>query len=204
VAAVVTGAVDLAAPSWDYRDRTWVLDRGAGRARVIVVVDDVARAVDVPGVSGRTVTRLLVSRDGSRLVAVVRGVKTDRVVATRIRHDQAGTVLGFTPVQDLPLPAEGSPRIRDIGWRSPTSISVLSDINDDLSQVRTVSVDGAPGEIVTGGLTRLRGRARMLVSAPVDGSEVFARAGRSVISLTRPERTAVDLPAGLTSLTYAG
>lgn len=204
VAAVVSGAVDLAAPSWDYRDRTWVLDRGAGRARVIVAVDGVPTVMDVPGVSGRSVTKLLVSRDGSRLVAVVRGARTDRVVATRIRHDQAGTILGFTPVQVLPLPAEGSPRIRDIGWRSPTSISVLSDINDDLSAVRTISVDGAPGEIVTGGLTRLRGRARMLVSAPVDGSEVFARAGRSVISLTRPERTAVALPAGLVSLTYPG
>jgi hypothetical protein len=204
VAAVITGAVDLAAPSWDYRDRTWVLDRGAGRARVMVVVDGVASVEDVPGISGRTVTKLLVSRDGSRLVAVVRGTRTDRVVATRIRHDQAGAVLGFTPVQVLPLPAEGSPRIRDIGWRSPTTVSVLRDSTDDISQVRTISVDGAPGEIVTGGTTRLRGRIRMLVSAPVDGSEVYARAGRSVISLTRPERTVVALPVGVTSLTYPG
>ena len=203
VTAVVAGAVDLAAPSWDYRDRTWVLDRGAGRARVIVAVDGVASVVDVPGVSGRRATKLLVSRDGSRLVAVVRGKKGARVVATRIKHDQAGAILGFTPRQVLPLPTEGSPRIRDIGWRSPTSISVLSGISD-LSQVRTISVEGAPEEIVTGGTTKLRGRIRMLISAPVDGSEVFARAGRSVISLTRPERTVVALPQGLTSLTYAG
>ena len=202
VVTVVGGAIDLAAPSWDYRDRTWVLDRGAGRARVIVAVDGVAGVVDVPGISGRRVTKMLVSRDGSRLVAVVRGRKADRVVATRVRHNQTGAILGFTPVQVLPLP-QGSPRIRDIGWRSPTSISLLSGIND-LSQVRTISVDGAPGEIVTGGTTKLRGRIRMLVSAPVDGIEVFARAGRSVISLTRPERTVVSLPVGLTSLTYPG
>ena len=128
----------------------WVLDRGAGRARVMVVVDGGPTSQRVPGISGRTVTELLVSRDGSRLVAVVRGRKADRVVSTRIRHDMAGGILGFTPPQVLPLPEEGSPRIRDIGWRTPTSISVLRDINDDLSLVRTFSVDGSPGKIVTG------------------------------------------------------
>lgn len=199
----VGGAVDLAVPSWDYRNRAWVLDRGAGRARVLLVEDGAATEVEVPGVSGRTVTKLLVSPDGSRMVAVVRGRKTDRVVAVRIRHDPAGSVLGFTPYRTLSLPAEGSPRIRDIAWRSPTSISVLSGIITDFSQVRTISVDGAPGEIVTGGTTRLRGRIRTLVSAPVDDSEVFALAGRRVISLS-PDRTVPALAEGITSLTYAG
>ena len=74
---------------------------------------------------------------------------------------------------------------------------------DDFSQVRTLSVDGSPGEITTGGTTRTRGRSRILVSAPVD-SEVFALAGRTVRSLTRPERTVPPLPPGLTSVTYAG
>lgn len=202
IATVISGAVDLAAPTWDYRDRIWVLDRNAGSARVILVVEDNAAVVEIPGLSGRSVTKLIVSRDGSRLVAVVSGRKADRVVATRIRHDPSGTIVGFTPFVTLPLPAEGSPRIRDIGWRSPTTISVLSDIND-FSQVRTISVDGAPGKIVTGGTT-LRGPIRMLVSAPVDGVEAFALAGRTVTSLTRPERSVPDLPQGLRSLTYPG
>jgi hypothetical protein len=137
-------------------------------------------------------------------VAVVRDAKADRVVAARIRHDAAGAVLGFTPLRTLPLPPEGSPRIRDVAWRSPTSVSVLSDINEDYSQVRTISVDGAPGEIDTGDTTRSRDRIRSLVSSPVDATEVFALAGRTVISLTRPERSVPDLPQGLRSLTYAG
>ncbi len=202
VVTVVSGAVDLAAPGWDYRDRIWVLDRGAGRARVVLVEDGVASVPDVPGLSGRTVTRLLVSRDGSRLVAVIRGRTSDRVVSTRIRHDTDGTVLGFTPLLTLPQPAEERPRVRDIAWHSPTTVSVLSDIND-LSQVRTLSVDGSPGVIATDGTTRLRGRIRILLSSPVD-SEVFALAGRTVRSLTRPERAVPDLPQGLTSLTYTG
>jgi hypothetical protein len=203
VTTVVDGAVDLDPPHWDYRDRIWVLDRGAGRARVILVVDGSDRVVDVPGLSGRTVTELLVSRDGSRLVAVVRGTKADRVVSARILHDEAGTVVGFTPLQTLPLSPEGSPRIRDIGWRSPTTVSLLT-VTDDISEVRTLSADGAPGVIVTGGTTRLRGPNRQLVSTPVELTDVYALAGRAVTRLTRPGPALPDLPKGLTSLTYAG
>ena len=205
VVLAVTGAIDLATPNWDYRDRVWVLDRTAGRGRVIVVVDGTANLVRVPGLTGRTVTKLLVSRDGSRLVAVVRGRKSDRVVSTWIRHDAAGGILGFTPIQVLPLPVEGSPRIRDIGWRSPTSISVLRNNTDDLSLVRTVSVDGAPGDVVTIGSTIVRGRMRTLVSAPVTGSEVYALGKDLVVNnVTHPERSVPALPEGLSSLTYVG
>ena len=52
VATVIFGAVDLAAPHWDYRDRIWVLDRNDGRARVFQVVDGAAAEVAVPGSPG--------------------------------------------------------------------------------------------------------------------------------------------------------
>jgi len=205
VATVLSGALDLAAPHWDYRDRIWVLDRGNGRARIFQVVDGAAAEVTVPGLTGRRLTELIVSRDGSRLVAVVRTGKADRVLSVRVRHDASGAVVGFTAPQALPEPTDGTARIRDIAWRSPTTVSVLRDIiTEGLSQVRTVSVDGAPGEITTGGTTTLRGRIRTLVSTPVDLVEAYAVAGRSVFALTRPERSVPDLPPGLTSLTYVG
>lgn len=206
VATLISGAVDLSAPGWDHRGRGWVLDRGAGEARVYLVADGAAREVVVPGISGRQVTRLLVSRDGTRLVAVRRGPKADTVVSGRVRHDTSGAVIGFTPLTPLAVPVEGDARVRDIAWRSPTAVSVLSDITTG-SLVRTVSVDGAPGEITTTGTSRPRGPNRVLVSSPVDrpvGTEAYALAGRAVTSLSRPERTVPDLPAGLTSLTYAG
>lgn len=206
VATLISGAVDLAAPGWDHRGRAWVLDRGAGEARVYLVADGAAREVVVPGISGRQVTRLLVSRDGTRLVAVRRGPKADTVVSGRVRHDTSGAVIGFTPLTPLAVPVEGDARVRDIAWRSPTAVSVLSDITTG-SLVRTVSVDGAPGEITTTGTSRPRGPNRVLVSSPVDrpvGTEAYALAGRAVTSLSRPERTVPDLPEGLTSLTYAG
>jgi hypothetical protein len=82
-------------------------------------------------------------------------------------------------------------------------VSVLSNLLDDSSQVRTLSVDGSPGEILTGGRTRLRFRTRTLVSSPIE-SAVYALAGRTLFDLTRPERSAADLPRGLTGLTYPG
>ena len=205
VATVIPGAVDLAAPHWDYRDRIWVLDRNDGRARVFQVVDGVAEERTVPGLSGRRLTELIASRDGSRLVAVVRTGKADRVVSVRVRHDTGGAVVGFTAPQRLAESTEVTARIRDIAWRSPTTVSVLRDIiTEGLSQVRTVSVDGAPGEISTDGVTSLRGRIRTLASSPVDLVEAYAVAGRSVFALTRPERSVPDLPPGLTALTYVG
>ena len=81
---------------------------------------------------------------------------------------------------------------------------MLSDITDDLSQVRTVSVDGAPGEVVTSGSSRVRGAFRRLVGSPVEGAGVYAVAGEDVIDLTSPTRPLGTLPSGLTSLTYVG
>ena len=71
-------------------------------------------------------------------------------------------------------PDDADPVIRDIGWRSPTAISVLTDITDDLSQVETISVDGSPGDLAIEGASRLRGGDPQLVSSPVEGAEVFA------------------------------
>ncbi|KRF30226.1 LpqB family beta-propeller domain-containing protein [Nocardioides sp. Soil805] len=201
---VVSGARNLLAPAWDFADRTWLVDRNGGRARVLVVTGTRARTVRLPGVSGRDVEEFLVSRDGSRLVAVVAGTSGDRVVAGRILHDDQGRVLGAGGTRTLAYQPDASGQVRDIAWRSPTTVSVLSDITDDLSQVRTVSVDGAPGEVVTSGSGRVRGAFRRLVGSPVEGAPVYAVAGEDVIDLTSPTRPLATLPSGVTSLTYVG
>lgn len=203
---VASGARDLLPPAWDFADRVWLADRAVGGAVISVVVGQQApRQVDVPGVSGRDIRHLIVSRDGSRLVAVVRTPEGDRVVASRILHSEAGRVLRATPAVVLDFVTNDADAvIRDIGWRSPTAISVLTDITDDLSQVETISVDGSPGELSIVGASRLRGGTRQLVSSPVQGTEVFAVAPQAVSDLTAPERPIDPLPVRLTSLTYVG
>ena len=109
------------------------------------------------------------------------------------------------PARRLALPDDGSARIRDLAWRSPTTVSVLSAFGD-VSEVRTWSVDGAPGEIATEGSTRLRGRSSALVSSPlpVDTASVYFVTGRTLTDLTTPERVLPQLPDGLTGLSYSG
>lgn len=206
---VASGARDLLPPAWDFADRIWLVDRAPGGAVISVVVgQQPPRQIDVPGVSGRDVRHLLVSRDGSRLVAVVRTPKGDRVLASRILHGDTGRVVRATGTVVLDfVPDDTTQVIRDIAWRSPTAVSVLSDLKnivDDLSQVETISVDGSPGDLVFEGASRLRGGTRQLVSSPVRGAEVFAVAPPAVSDLTVPERTIGPLPAGLSSLTYVG
>lgn len=203
---VASDGRNLLPPAWDFADRIWLADRARGGAVISVVIGDQSpRAVNVPGLSGRDVRRLLVSRDGSRLVAVVRTPKGDRVVTSRILHNNSGNVLRATRAVVLDFqPAAATPLIRDIGWRSPTSISVLTDINEDLSQVATISVDGSPGELFLLGASSLRGGKRELVSSPVEGAEVFAVARDAVSDLTAPERPLQAPEEGLSSLTYVG
>ncbi|EON24706.1 MULTISPECIES: LpqB family beta-propeller domain-containing protein [Nocardioides] len=202
---VASGARDLLPPAWDFADRIWLADRGAGRGVISVVVgQQPPRQIDVPGVSGRDVRHMLVSRDGSRLIAVVRTARGDRILASRILHSASGRVLRATRAVVLDfVPDVAGSVVRDIGWRSPTAISVVTD-TENLSQVETISVDGSPGDLGIVGVSRLRGGTRQLVSSPVEGAEVFAVGRESVSDLTAPERPLGPLPEALTSLTYVG
>lgn len=206
---VVSGATNLLGPMWDFKGRVWVVDRNQGDARVLLISGSRVRQIRVPGITGRNVTRTLVSRDGGRLVAVVRdwrgGVRGDRVVASRIRRAEDGRVLGATPSVELDTGSgTGTDVVRDIGWRSPTSVSVLMDSTADLSTISTVSVDGAPGELPVVGATVLRGAVRQLATSPDPAVPVLAYRGERVVNLTSPQRALTPPPQGTTFLTYVG
>ena len=107
--------------------------------------------LDVDGISGEDVKRFLVSRDGSRLIAVIRESKeNDSIVVSRIVTTGDGQVLSASSAEDITDPDNLDGQIRDIAWRSPTSIALLQPVNNELFQVRSASVDGA------GPLTRSR------------------------------------------------
>ena len=194
---------DLLPPAWDVTGRLWDIDRAASGAVVRVSDGSRMRTVAVPGVSGQNVRRFLISRDGSRLVALVRHSDGDEVVVSRIRSGDQGRVLGAAGAQVISGSSQGV-RIRDIGWHSPTSVVTLQQLSGT-ALIHTFSVDGAvsgfPAATVTVGH-----RLDALVSSPLTTQTVYGVAGNTLLDLSGDlgDAGTVVLPGPATSLGYVG
>ncbi len=164
------------------------------------------RELSVDGISGEDVKRFLVSRDGSRLIAVIRhDADNDSIVVSRIVSTGDGQVVGALSAEDITDPDNLEGQIRDIAWRSPTSIAVLQPVTHELFQVRTASVDGtttsdSPSVIpepVVG-----------LVGTPVEGESIYAftrSENRTTLAdLAGPRGEGLDVDPRLTMLAYVG
>lgn len=193
---------DLLRPAWDFANRLWVVDRTATGAVIYVgqSADGPMRPVVVPGMTGQRVRRLLVSRDGSRLVAVVRHSDGDAVVVSRVRSSDQGKVLGAAGAQVISDLGEGV-RIRDLGWHTPTSVVTLQQLSDT-ALIRTVSVDGAISGFPAVTLT-VGDRLRTLASSPLPSQTLYGVSAGSLLDLSG-DQGAVDLPQAVTGLGYVG
>lgn len=168
---VLSRGVDLLHPAWDSDGRLWMVDRRAGGAVVSVFRDGTLSAVRVPGVSGERVTDFLVSRDGTRLVAAVAGPGSDRIVVSRIVG--AGRLHGTRAVP-IVSGSGGVLRVRDIGWRSPTSIYFVNALTGAQSELRSASVDGSPTTLDPDAVYSLQGDLdTQVVSSPRPTEPVY-------------------------------
>ena len=205
VREVVSEATDLLRPAWDIGDRLWLIDRNRGGARVLVREHNVTTPVEVAGISGADVRHFLISRDGSRLVAVVRRPgHGDAVMVSRISHDTQGRVLGAGRAKWIAWRGEGDVSIRDIGWAGPTRIVALEALaGADLFAVRTVSVDGSPpgSDSLANTLT---GKVLGLVSSPVPTETLYAVTTSLLLDQTNSVRQNVPLDSTVSSLGYVG
>ncbi len=120
---VARDAANLLRPAWDFADRLWLVDRTAGGARGVLRRGRQARRdLEVPGVTGnRRCRTFLVSRDGTRLVAVVRrGHRATQLVVSRIQHTRPGRVIGATPApRRSAAGGRAQPADPRIAWTSP-------------------------------------------------------------------------------------
>lgn len=201
---VVDGGTDLLAPSWDLAGRLWLVDSRAGGALVSVVEGDRVRRVDIPGITGRQVTSFVVSRDGTRFIAVVRGGDRDVIRQSRVQVGDRG-VIGSTASRLLSFDDQLAIRVRDLSWSSPSSLLVLSPLTRGINEVRTLSVDGSASSGLPSGTT-VRGNPRWLVGSPVAGESWYAVAAKppSVVDAVGVEYAQVLDGLDLRTLTYAG
>lgn len=201
VTEVASGGSDLAKPAWDFANRIWLLDRTDAGARLSVVRRRQAEPVRVPGVTGQEVSDFLVSRDGSRLVAVIEGRRTDRVVVSRIRYGARGGVRSGTRAREIGWDDLPRVSITDIAWSSPTSLLVLHRLGGSLSQVRTLVVDGAPAGR-TGIATTLQQRPRVVLSTPRASDPVYVLSRAGLVDVLTGSRVVADPEVSF--LTYVG
>lgn len=202
-----SGGADVLRPAWDLYGRLWVLDRRRSGAVLSVVHSGRSTRLTVRGITGQDVKRFLVSRDGTRLVAVVSGRRRDRLVTARVQRDHSGQVLGVLPAVPLPVAAFKMTEIRDLEWRTPGSVAVLTGPTAGRSQVVVARVDGSSafGDLATNAEI-FREDAVDLVTSPAPGTPLYVgTSDGGLFELTPDGRwTATGIRAGLSSPTFVG
>ncbi|MEZ5091584.1 LpqB family beta-propeller domain-containing protein [Nocardioides sp.] len=201
---VVDGATDLLPPGWDLAGRLWLVDRRAGGALISIVEKGRVRPVTIRGVSGREVQSFVVSRDGTRFVAVVRGPERDVLRQSRIQVSDSGRV-SATPARTMPFDELLPSRISDLSWSSPIALLVLAEVTPGAVEVRPLPIDGSPSSGLPGG-TIVSGRMRWLAGSPAPGEPWYAIGARprSVVDSAGNELSRSLDGVDLRTLTYPG
>jgi len=200
IETLVADGTELSRPSWDASGRLWLLDQTSEGARLLVSDGEAdVREADVQGVSGSEARRILVSRDGTRLVALVSGSDGDQLVAARIVIDSLGRVdrvVGSTVIWSV----SGADAI-DIAWTGPAEVAVLTPARPgELFEVETVAADGATVGVDT--LSRfVSGRILGIAGEPFAQTPIYAVARDSLEDIRTGERLAA---VRVRDLDYAG
>ncbi len=195
---VMTGARDLTQPVWDRINRLWIADRTRSGARIWWLYGSIPRTVPVRGISGANVRKILISPDGTRLVALVRRQSGDAVMVSRVVAEEGGRIVRVTRARAI-TDRESVGRISDISWSSPTAVLVLQQLADT-SLVRSASVDGAESGFAAISVT-ISGQVRDVVSASWPAT-VWALTRNRIVAVT-PQAQDRALPIPLDRLQYA-
>lgn len=205
---VYTGT-DVLRPVYDMFGELWLVDRRADGARVLLVDPrGGVRTVRVPGVTGRSVTSFLVSRDGTRFVALVDGgTGPDRLRLSYLMRGPGGSLRQASSSRVLDgVPAELGDLV-DLSWFGSSDIAVLGRPTSGISEVTFTTLDGSPGDPEAIPPDTWRGDADALagsydpalplyLATPGDRLLVFDR------STSRWRRS--DIAPGLSAATYVG
>lgn len=204
---VVVGGQNLLKPAWDLYGHLWVADRTSTGARVVVIHKGETRQVEIEGISGNALRSFVLSRDGTRLVAEVDNGRRERLLVSRVLRDATGEVRRLTKAERIPLDDLDVKEIRDIAWRTPGSLALLTAPTSNTSQVLIVKVDGSStvAEASTGAEV-FSDQADRLVTSPVLGSPLYIRSTDGLLfALASNGRwTGAGIERGLRSPTFVG
>lgn len=143
---IFDGGSDLLPPVWDIYGDVWLVDRTAEGAVVYNVRSGVVTEMPAPGITGAQVKDVEMSRDGTRLVAVVTEDGVDHVVVARVAHTSDGHARKVLPAEAITVGELAVKEIRDLAWRTPEDLALLTGPETGLSQVVIARVDGSWAE----------------------------------------------------------
>ncbi len=187
---------DVLRPSYDLDGRLWIADRTPSGARLTVVHKGDTEVLDAPGISGQDVRAILLSRDGTRLVAVLHTHAGDQLWMCRVRRTAQGTVRGLAAARQVGL-GPTAVRVQGLGWRTPGTIALLTPSAPGTWQVVVVRMDGSSADGATTTEPGLfRGRALGLATAPLAGAPLYVAAGGDRLFTLAP--TGRWIPSGVT------
>lgn len=130
---------DIARPAYDRLGVVWFVDRTQSGAKVVSVAQDEQHELFAPGISGESVTSFEVSRDGSRLAAIVDG----KLMESRISRSETGAPSGLSAAVSLPYSSDNEGVAADLAWIAPNQLGVLVSFGTNSAQVLEANVDGS-------------------------------------------------------------
>jgi hypothetical protein len=206
VRTVLTGGTDLLRPAWDLHGGLWLVDRTVEGAVVRLREGEELRTVVMPGITGGDVRGFELSRDGTRVVAWIDDGDRQRLVVARVQRGTEGAVRAVTPAEPIALGPLGRP-IRDVGWRTPAGLTVLTAPTEVSSRVVAVEVDGssAVGDALPD-VQVFGGAADRVVTAPAVGTPLYLQtpSGQTFELAVTGRWTGAGIPPGLESPTFVG
>jgi hypothetical protein len=204
---VYAHGTDVLKPAWDIQGQLWLVDRTASGAALSVVHSTSARSVDAPGITGKNVKAFVVSRDGTRLVAVLGDRTGDHLVIARILRDSSGRVRRIADSKPLPVDGGANAPIRDLAWNTPGSVAVLVEPARGTAQVLIAKVDGSSvvGDAASDAELFHANTAR-IVTSPAPGAPLYVDTGaHQLYQLAATGRwTGTSIKPGIVSPTFVG
>ncbi len=202
-ARTVYSGVDPVRPSWDGLGWLWLLDRSGPGARILVATAAGPRQLTAPGLTGADVVAFRVSRDGSRVAALVDDAGSALVVVSRVARDASGRPQALQPA--LRLPTGPLPGAADLAWSSPVSLEVLIRPGRATSGVEIRAADGGTLALEQPSVPPVPRPGVALTAVPDGRSTVVATQGEVLFGLDSSgawDRVPGD--RGLTAPTYVG
>ncbi|MFY9913315.1 MAG: LpqB family beta-propeller domain-containing protein [Nocardioidaceae bacterium] len=138
------GGDSVLRPSWDIYGVLWLVDNRPDGARLFVANSSGTKEVDAPGLTGKAVHSIAVSRDGVRLAAVVGRTGHRHLVISVIDRDpQAPATLSLRAAQRVVTAGIPPQRVSSVSWFSPTSVAALGDVVGGQPEPSEFSIDGS-------------------------------------------------------------